>query len=537
MTCRECGFANPDHAKFCSGCGRAMTDLYSEFVPTNPFGDPRCIPDRRPHHLDMLLRSSACINKTMDLDHFLDVAIAELVNSMEVEAVGILLYETSSSDFHWRAVHDPKGVLSRRDPEGQGGVHRKAIEEAIETGEPVLTGNGPFGSSSRTDATMGDEGSFRNALVVPLNTREKAAGALVLVNKKAGGFIDKDVRACLSLAGIVAMSAENEVFFDELLDSYKKVLGLDRIKSKILNRLSHELRTPLAIMKASLMTMESKLGKRGIAGFEAAFERLYRQIQNLGRLELQVESIMMRGYAEEREIISGLLESAAALIEVQAEQTPEIASVTSMMLTTLQEALPAHHEQWERIDVKEFGHSVFEYVLGEVEKQDRHVTLECDFRNGSAVLIPDLVLHGTLEGMIRNAVEATPDQGRVSIQGHLYRDLYTVTIEDTGIGIPEEDWGLVFDGFYQVQETEFYTTGRPYSFNAGGKGMDLFRIKMFSRIYGFGLYFKSRRCEHLTESQAQCPGKVDRCPSCKSLQDCANSSGTVFQVELPVAGA
>ena len=66
--------------------------------------------------------------------------------------------------------------------------------------------------------------------------------------------------------------------------------------------------------------------------------------------------------------------------------------------------------------------------------------------------------------------------------------------------------------------------------------MDLFRIKMFSKIYEFGLYFKSRRCRHLMESLRQCPGSVDRCPCCNSLADCIDSGGTVFKVELPLVG-
>jgi signal transduction histidine kinase len=169
-------------------------------------------------------------------------------------------------------------------------------------------------------------------------------------------------------------------------------------------------------------------------------------------------------------------------------------------------------------------------------QQGRRLNLSFDFENGSEVLIPDLVLHSTMEGIVRNAVEATPDNSVVSVRGRSNGDYYVFTVEDSGIGIPEEDWGLVFDGFYQVQETDDYTSGRPYGFYAGGKGMDLFRIKMFSRIYGFGLYFQSRRCRHLAEALRQCPGNVDRCPYCTSVQDCIDSGGTVFEVDLPLTG-
>jgi signal transduction histidine kinase len=294
------------------------------------------------------------------------------------------------------------------------------------------------------------------------------------------------------------------------------------------------LKTPLSVIKASLRQLETAFKERGIRDFDAAFARLFRQVENLGRLELQVNSIMKRGYAEEREMISGLLESAASLIEVQAEEKPEIGPVTSLLLKTLEDAFPANREQWGRIDIGKFGRSVLKHAREEMAQQGRTLNLTSDFDEGSEILIPDLVLHAFMEGLVRNAVEATPDHGIVSVRGRSNGHRYVFTVEDSGIGIPEEDWGLVFDGFYQVQETDNYTSGRPYAFDAGGKGMDLFRIKMFSRIYGFGVYFKSRRCRHLIESLKKCPGSFERCEYCTSPQDCMETGGTVFEVDLPV---
>ena len=331
------------------------------------------------------------------------------------------------------------------------------------------------------------------------------------------------------------MSLENADLFEELLDSHRKALGLERSKSKIIHRLSHELKTPLAILKGSLKNMELGLTRQGIRDFDSALVRMNRQVQNLEHLEMQVQSIIKTGGCEEREMLSRLLESAASLIELQAEQKPEIRFEAALMLRILEEAFPAQNEQRRKIDIKEFTESVLEEVRGRMDERGRRLTLTFDIADKAEVLIPDLVLYSTIEGLIRNAVEATPDHGFVGVRGYLDGDFYVLTVEDCGIGIPTEDWGLVFDGFYQVQETDDYTSGRRYSFNAGGKGIDLFRIKMFSKIYGFGLYFQSGRCRRLIESLRECPGDVDRCPYCKSLQDCVGAGGTVFEVDFPLA--
>ena len=552
MKCLKCGHHVREVAKFCDECGDPL-ELSPSERGTRGFADSsaRAESDHRlegtsassashfqksQHFLDMILHAGACLSKTMDLDHYLRVVTAGLAKAMELEAAGVLLYDDHLDDLCPREVWDPERLLIRNATDRAFRIDRAAIDRAFQTGEPVVLGDSTDTTACDKAGQFHAEGTIHNALILPLNTREKTRGLLIFANKKIGRFTGEDIRVGLAVAGVVALSVENADFLEELLDSYRKLVGLERMKSKIMDRVSHELKTPLAVMKGSLRPMENRLKELGMQEFDAAFVRLNRQVQNLDRLEFQVESIMKRGYAEEREMISGFLESAASLIEVQAEQTPEIKRVASMLLRTLEDAFPGNQEQWKRIDVKEFGQAVFEYARGEAGGQGRRLNLTLDLDNGSEVLIPDLVLHATIEGIVRNAVEATPDNGSIAVRGRSNGDFYLFTVEDWGIGIPEEDWGLVFDGFYQVQETENYTSGRPYAFNAGGKGMDLFRIKMFSKIYGFGLYFKSCRCEHLMESLRQCPGSVDRCPYCNSLQDCMDRGGTVFQVEFPVVG-
>jgi signal transduction histidine kinase len=545
MRCPKCKADKPHKAKFCDECGGPLgpgvdktiglesgeeLEVKSEGLCVIPiFHKSQAL-------LEMICRIGPCLAKTMDLDHFLEVVTEEFVSRMELEAIGILLYDDNLNDFYWREIRDPKCFLREDASERLGKVDRIAIDRAFQTAEPVMVRYPDAGSPSRNYSDANGEPLICSELVVPLNTRDKTVGLLVLINTESTGFTKEDIGVSLAMAGILAMSIENADFFEELLNSYRKVLGLERIKSKIIHRLSNELKTPLAILKGSLKNLELRLTALGIRDFDSAFVRMNRQVENLEHLEMQVHSIMKTGGSEEREMLSRLLESAASLIELQAEQKPEIRPEAALILRILEEAFPAQNEQWRSIDIKEFTESVIEKVRGHMVQRGRRLTLSFDITQKAELLIPDLVLHSTIEGLIRNAVEATLDYGFVGVRGRINGDFYELIVEDCGIGIPTDDWGLVFDGFYQVQEIDDYTSGRPYSFNAGGKGMDLFRIKMFSKIYGFGLYFQSRRCRHLIESLRECPGSVDRCPYCKSFQDCLDTGGTIFEVDLPLSG-
>jgi signal transduction histidine kinase len=40
----------------------------------------------------------------------------------------------------------------------------------------------------------------------------------------------------------------------------------------------------------------------------------------------------------------------------------------------------------------------------------------------------------------------------VRVGACLTQTMDVITADDSGVGIPEDDWGLLFEGFYQVQE-------------------------------------------------------------------------------------
>lgn len=52
--------------------------------------------------------------------------------------------------------------------------------------------------------------------------------------------------------------------------------------------------------------------------------------------------------------------------------------------------------------------------------------------------------------LISNAIKFTPEDGTISAKAHLDKDIVTVEVSDTGIGISEEDITRLFDEFYRV---------------------------------------------------------------------------------------
>jgi hypothetical protein len=77
-----------------------------------------------------------------------------------------------------------------------------------------------------------------------------------------------------------------------------------------------------------------------------------------------------------------------------------------------------------------------------------------------------------------------------------------------------------------------YATKTPFEFNAGGSGLDLLRMQIFSEKYNFKLDIDSERCRYIPGEQDSCPGDIDKCRFCSSPSDCFNSGGTSVRVRF-----
>jgi hypothetical protein len=87
------------------------------------------------------------------------------------------------------------------------------------------------------------------------------------------------------------------------------------------------------------------------------------------------------------------------------------------------------------------------------------------------------------------------------------------------------------DGYYEVDlsgNTQFYSTRRPFDFNAGGKGLELMRLKLFAADGAFDLSFESKRCKYIPADSDCCCGRISSCRAVSSVKDCIDSGGRFF---------
>ena len=110
-----------------------------------------------------------------------------------------------------------------------------------------------------------------------------------------------------------------------------------------------------------------------------------------------------------------------------------------------------------------------------------------------------------------------------------------LVVRDYGIGITDDTKMRVFEGFFTTQDSAAYSSKVPFDFQAGGKGSDLLRIKVFSERYNFTIRMESSRCGSIPDDSDTCPGTISDCPSCTDARDCHLSGGTTVFVYFPPA--
>jgi signal transduction histidine kinase len=179
----------------------------------------------------------------------------------------------------------------------------------------------------------------------------------------------------------------------------------------------------------------------------------------------------------------------------------------------------------------EFLHRVCDFALSAMG--NRKLNMVRNFENSMQLFTDPDVLEKVCNGLLKNAIENTPDQGTIEISATKKKGKIRIEFRDTGVGITSENQKLIFGGFFHTQDTMLYSSKKPYEFNAGGAGSDLLRIKTFSERLGFTVEFTSSRCKFIPTDRDMCPGSISSCHFITKESECFSSGGSVFSVIFP----
>ncbi|OGP96898.1 MAG: hypothetical protein A2157_02495 [Deltaproteobacteria bacterium RBG_16_47_11] len=438
--------------------------------------------------LHSLLELGQLIGLDLKLNEMLLKIAQKAAEVMEADRCSLFLYDPKTNEL-WSTVALGMGkqVIRIRSGVGVAGY-------CFKTGEVVnlkdVYKDPRF--NKEVDARTGYH--TQSLLCMPLHNRAgERLGVIQLLNKKDGIFTDEDETFLKTFGNhasvFIEMAQLQKARIDALEQSRAELERLNQAKSKALDHLSHELRTPLSIIQGNLRILKRKFQEQN-PPFEGGrvFETLDKNLDRLLDIQQETDKII-RSYHEP-----------------QGQTIP---------------LFPLAEQVLERVKRKASHRNLQFYLEGVTDL---------------SIFMDTKILEGILEGLLKNAIENTPDEGSIRILLKREGTKNLLEVRDSGIGITPENQKSVFDGLFHTQDTELYTSKRPYEFNAGGKGLDLLRMKVYGQRLGFNLSMESRRCIYLPTDRDLCPGKISTCPHCRRTEDCLSSGGSTFCLSFPVSG-
>jgi PAS domain S-box-containing protein len=309
---------------------------------------------------------------------------------------------------------------------------------------------------------------------------------------------------------------------------------LEKAKERAINHLSHELGTPLSIIGGALNRMPDELSKGNMERVYGWIERMKRNVRRLSDLQMKIEDILNEKPVREKERILNIIETAIGFLdELKDEPLKEGGeAVRQSIIKRLESLHKVEESRKEAIVLDAFISQVCQEARLSMKNRDLEIVEKVE--GGIAVEMDPKILKKVCEGFLKNAIENTPDEGKIEIELKTEDNLAKLYFRDFGMGITPENQKLIFSGFFHTQATDRYASKKPYVFNAGGSGSDLLRARVLSERFGFTVDFSSTRCRYLPLDKDECPGGISSCPFIKAQEECLTSGGSTFSLYLPL---
>jgi signal transduction histidine kinase len=355
-----------------------------------------------------ILRSSALINSSLNIEQVLDNSMKWAEDFMGAEASTVYELEDRSNELVVRLARGekkaPVGRITLKVGEGIAGT-------VVKTGKPMVIQDVSKEKkfTDKIDRLTGFQ--TKSAICVPLVLRNRPIGALQVINKKSGEpFNRSDLEILFAIAQHVSIAMENANLYRRLEESFavttqelritqEKLIRTERLASmsNLVQGVAHAIRNPITT----------------IGGFA---RRIRKELGDKQKIEQYVDIIL-----DETVRLEHIVKRVHDLTETQS-YSPGPARIEPLAEEVLNAAMPLANQLGVKI-VKEFGPD-----LPQVRLDSSQITV-------------------ALANIVENALEAMPQGGTLTLKALREEHSLVIILKDTGCGIPKDQQASIYDPF------------------------------------------------------------------------------------------
>lgn len=211
---------------------------------------------------------------------------------------------------------------------------------------------------------------------------------------------------------------------------------IQQLKSELVGNLSHELKTPISIIRGYLETIKDVV--------------------------------------DDRKTVEQFIEKAIANLERQNAIINDMLKLNKLETTV--------HGKNEYVSVKSIISQCVDLLGPKIQKKNITLTLDLD-ACAEPVLANSFLAEEIFFNIIDNAINYNRAGGSIDIAARRDGSKISISVADTGIGIPEDEIDRIFERFYRVDKSRSRETG--------GTGLGLAIVKHAAILLGWEINVKS----------------------------------------------
>jgi signal transduction histidine kinase len=332
---------------------------------------------------------------TLDLDVLLNRIVQVAADITAAEAASILLYDNTSRQLYFQV------ATNIDEPTMRGLVvplEGSLAGWIVNNCKPLRIDDVHEDARHFGDIEQMTGFTTNSMLGIPLVTKNKVVGVLEALNKKRGKFTVGDESLMSVLGAQAAVAIENARLFHQ---------------SDLISEFVHELRTPLASLStATYLLLRPEMSR----------EQQEQIVSNIHNETLRLNALAS-SFLDLARLESGRVQFRKSTFNVMD------------LLHECSDVMASKADE-EHIQIK-------------VIEPENSTLLEADRDK-----IKQVVLN-----LLSNAIKYNRKNGSIILKTELQEQKLIISVQDTGVGIPEDAVGHIFEKFYRVRENESKASG------------------------------------------------------------------------------